>query len=233
MEQILKQARLLKAALDEGELDLINRQALRPLAAEEVFTFRLAACNNQVDRDCERFTDETLEGFAALFVGRPVLRDHDWETKNQTARVYAAGVEPMAEALGGKQLVLRCYMVRTAATADIITAIEAGILRECSVGVAVKEAVCSVCGVNQRTGWCEHRGGDVYDGVTCCFELRGAEDAYEVSLVAVPAQPAAGTIKSKRYGGPEGPEQNPTGGVPDEDTAWQDEALLELEKNRF
>ena len=94
MEQILKQARLLKAALDEGELDLINRQALRPLAAEEVFTFRLAACNNQVDRDCERFTDETLEGFAALFVGRPVLRDHDWETKNQTARVYAAGVEP-------------------------------------------------------------------------------------------------------------------------------------------
>ena len=73
----------------------------------------------------------------------------------------------------------------------------------------------------------------MYDGVTCCFELRGAEDAYEVSLVAVPAQPAAGAIKSKRYGGPEGPEQNPTGGAPDEDTAWQDEALLELEKNRF
>lgn len=233
MEQILKQARLLKSALDEGELDLINRQALRPLAAEEVFTFRLAACNNQVDRDCERFTDETLEGFAALFVGRPVLRDHDWETKNQTARVYAAGVEPMDGASGGKQLVLRCYMVRTAATADTITAIEAGILRECSVGVAVKEAVCSVCGVNQRTGWCEHRGGMEYDGATCFFELRGAEDAYEVSLVAVPAQPEAGIVKSKRYGGPEGPETGNPGGAPDEDTAWQDEALLELEKNRF
>ena len=233
MEQILKQARLLKAALDEGELDLINRQALRPLAAGEVFAFRLAACNNQVDRDCERFTDETLEGFAALFVGRPVLRDHNWETKNQTARVYAAGVEPMDGASGGKQLVLRCYMVRTAATADIITAIEAGILRECSVGVAVKEAVCSVCGVNQRTGWCEHRGGVEYDGATCFFELRGAEDAYEVSLVAVPAQPEAGIVKSKRYGGPEGPENGNPGGAPDKDTAWQDEALLELEKNRF
>ena len=224
-----------------------------------------------MDRDCERFTDETLEGFAALFVGRPVLRDHNWETKNQTARVYAAGVEPMDGASGGKQLVLRCYMVRTAATADIITAIEAGILRECSVGVAVKEAVCSVCGVNQRTGWCEHRGGVEYDGATCFFELRGAEDAYEVSLVAVPAQPEAGIVKSKRYGGPESPEQDPTGGAPggmgDLDTAqrqrvclgedeqgseprgsqktaasvsglcededWQDEALLELEKNRF
>ena len=162
-----------------------------------------------------------------------MLRDHDWETKNQTARVYAAGVEPMAEAPGGKQLVLRCYMVRTAATADTITAIEAGILRECSVGVAVKEAVCSVCGVNQRTGWCEHRGGMKYDGAACFFELRGAEDAYEVSLVAVPAQPEAGIVKSKRYGGPEGPETGNPGGAPDRDTAWQDEALLELEKNRF
>ena len=34
-------------------------------------------------------------------------------------------------------------------------------------------------------------------------------------MVAVPAQPAAGVIKSKRYGGPEGPEQDPTGGTPE------------------
>ena len=40
MEQIRKQARMLKAALDESELALINAQALRPLKAEEVFVFR-------------------------------------------------------------------------------------------------------------------------------------------------------------------------------------------------
>ena len=40
MEEILKEARLVKAELDEGELALINRQTLRPLAADEVFTFR-------------------------------------------------------------------------------------------------------------------------------------------------------------------------------------------------
>ena len=78
MDQIMKQARLMKAALDEGELALINAQALRPLTAEEVFCFRLAACNNRVDRDIERFTEATLEGFASLFVGRPVLLDHKW-----------------------------------------------------------------------------------------------------------------------------------------------------------
>ena len=66
----------------------------------------------------------------------------------------------------------------------------------------------------------------------CYIELTCAQDAYEVSLVAVPAQPAAGVVK--RYGGPDGPECDPAGGAPGEDnTALQDEALLELEKNRF
>ena len=106
MDQILKQARLLKAVLNESELSLINAQALRPLTADEVFTFRLAACNNQVDRDIERFTEKTLEGLAVLFVGRPVLMDHKWSAGSQTARVYAADVEPMAGVDGGMQLVL-------------------------------------------------------------------------------------------------------------------------------
>ena len=232
MDPIKKGTRLLKAELDENELALINAQALRPLAAEEIFTFKLAACNNQVDRDFERFTDQTLEEFAALFVGRPILRDHDWETKNQTARVYAAGVEDMPGVPDGKQLVLRCYMLR-AGQEDTVAAIEAGILRECSVGVAVREAVCSICGVNQRTGWCEHSGGREYDGIRCHFELSGAEDVYETSMVAVPSQPAAGVIKSKRYGGPEEPAAGQEGRKPEEADSWQDEALLEQEKNRF
>ena len=65
----------------------------------------------------------------------------------------------------------------------------------------------------------------------CHIELDGARDAYEVSLVPVPAQPAAGVVK--RYGGPEGPGKDLTGELPDDHAAWQDEALLELEKLRF
>lgn len=231
MDQILKQARLMKAVLDEGELSLINAQSLRPLAENEVFTFRLAACNNQVDRDIERFTDATLAELAELFVGRPVLMDHKWSAGSQTARVYAASVEDMRGVDGGQQLVLRCYMPRLQGNADTITAIDTGLLRECSVGVAVESAFCSICGANRRTTWCEHIPGKEYDGQMCHIDLDGAQDAYEVSLVAVPAQPAAGVVK--RYGGPEGPEQEPSGRTPDLDTAWQDEALLELEKNRF
>ena len=233
MDQILKSARLEKAELDEGELALINAQTLRPLSAEEVFTFRLAACDNQIDRDFERFTEATLEELAEQFVGRPVLRDHKWSADAQTARVYAGSVES-GEGEGVRRLVLRCYMVRSDQAAPTIAAIEGGILRECSVGLAVRRVVCSICGANQRETLCQHFPGREYDGQMCHMDLDGVEDTYEVSMVAVPAQREAGTIKSKRYGGQDPPpNSDPPGEAPGNREAWRDEALLELEKSRF
>lgn len=93
MNEILKAAHVEKQAVSEEELALINAQTLRAVTADEVFTFRLAACDDQVDRDYERFTLAALEGLAPLFVGRPVLMDHKWSAGTQTARIYAAGVE--------------------------------------------------------------------------------------------------------------------------------------------
>lgn len=216
MEKILKAAQVRRQALDAAELALINRQSLRELAAEEVFTFRLAACDNQVDRDFERFTDRALEGLAPLFVGRSVLMDHRWSAGSQTARVYGAAVEAEGPV---RRLVLRCYMPRTEQTAGTITAIETGILRECSVGCLMRQAVCSVCGTNKAEKCCVHLPGKRYDGKLCVMDLDDPGDAYEVSLCAVPVQPGAGIIKSKRYGGLESPVDaphpcaGPTGGA--------------------
>lgn len=212
----MKTALVQKGFLDEGELDLINRQAMKPLEAEQVFTFRLAACDDQPDRDWERFTPETLAQLALLFVGRPVLRDHDWSAGAQTARVYAAQVEQLPDR---QALVLRCYMPRVPETAGVIAAMEAGILRECSVGVAVNRVVCSICGANQVETLCSHIPGRQYKGQTCLMELEGGADAYEVSLVAVPAQRQAGVVKSKRYGGKAG--------------RWPERARLLLERQRY
>lgn len=51
--------------------------------------------------------------------------------------------------------------------------------------------------------YCAHWNGREYDTPegkkTCYFTLDGAKEAYELSLVAVPAQPRAGT--TKHYGG--------------------------------
>lgn len=224
MEAICKAAVVQKAAeLSDGELALINAQALRPMAADEVFAFRLAACGNQIDRDFERFTDEALEAMAKLYVGKPVLRDHRWNNGSQTARVYAAGVENFEDC---KRLILRCYMPRTEGTAETVAAIESGVIRECSVGVRVGKSVCSVCGAVQQDAMCTHWPGMMYDGKLCHFDLDDVRDAYEVSLVAVPAQPEAGVVKSKRYGGQEPPQD-------DGKALRRARARLELEKIRY
>ena len=217
MDQILKSARIEKSlAPTEMDLLLINKQTLRTFTAEEVFTFKLAACGEEVDRDNERFTAGALKQMAERFVGRPVLRDHQWSASAQTARVYAAKVEGGE---GARTLVLRCYMPRTEATKDIINAIESGILRECSVGLAVGKVLCSICGANQRETICQHVGGREYGGKRCWFDLDEVTDAYEISFVAVPAQPGAGVSKSKRYSGGESPAPSPA-------EAGEDERLL-------
>lgn len=228
MNEILKTAHIEKQAVTEGELALINKQTLRPLKAEEVFTFRLAACDNQIDRDNERFTDAALAGLAPLFVGRPVLMDHRWNAGSQTARVYNSEVVATGEI---KRLVLMSYMPRNVQTEPTISAIESGILRECSVGCRVEHAICSICGADQTKTCCQHWPGRVYDGVTCHMDLDGAKDAYEVSLVAVPAQPEAGVIKSKRYGNPGDPQEG--AGSPDEEALRLAKARMELETKRY
>ena len=125
-----------------------------------------------------------------------------------------------------KQLVLRCYMPRSDSTAGTIAAIEAGILRECSVGCAMSSAICSICGADQSKVYCEHHAGQTYDGQLCVMALDNPMDVYEVSFVAVPAQPEAGVIKSKRYGGPAEPASDP-------EAQRMAEAMQELETRRY
>lgn len=65
------------------------------------------------------------------------------------------------------------------------------------MGCSVERCVCSICGEDINT--CAHKKGEVYGGKVCCAELVNAQDAYEWSFVAVPAQPRAGVLK--RCGG--------------------------------
>ena len=186
---------------EEEELQRIHRFTRKQVAAEDVYRFSLTLCDNEIDRDHECFSAETLQQLAPLFEGKTGIFDHDPKSKHQSARIFSTWVETdpgRTTAYGAPytRLRARAYMIRTEENKALIAEIEGGIKKEVSVGCAVDRVLCSVCGSDRRTVGCAHRPGSVYNGAECYDILTGATDAYEWSFVAVPAQREAGVTKS-------------------------------------
>ena len=84
------------------ELELINTWSKRPLTAQEVYVFSVRLCDNEVDRDFERFPAQTLEALAPLFLGKSGIFDHNWSARGQAARIFSTQVVHP----GGRSLLL-------------------------------------------------------------------------------------------------------------------------------
>ena len=190
----------------EEELARINALSPAPLTAEEVYVFALHLCDNEVDRDYERFDIPALKRLGELFVGRTGLFDHSWSARDQSARIFRTEVrtdESLTTSAGEPYTWLKgyAYMVRTEANRDLIREIQGGIKKEVSIACRVRETVCSICGESLYDAEkCTHRKGHWYQNRQCCGILRDPLDAYEWSFVAVPAQPQAGVVKGFRPG---------------------------------
>lgn len=182
---------------DAQDLAEINRLAKTPLAPEQVYTFAVRLCDNEVDRDLERFDPDALEELGQLFLGKSGVFDHQWSAQGQTARIYRTEVirEPSVTTEAGDEyrwLKGWAYLLRTEKNAELIAEIEGGIKKEVSVGCSMAKSVCSICGAADG---CVHEKGQRYGGKLCFRELREPLDAYEWSFVAVPAQRSAGVLK--------------------------------------
>ena len=183
------------------ELAYINQFARTALTEEQVYVFSVRLCDNEVDRDFERFDTAALERLGELFLGKSGIFDHQWSARGQTARIYRTEVVREAARVttaGDGYCWLKgwAYLLRTEKNADLIAEIEGGIKKEVSVGCSVAKRVCSVCGAEE--GCCQHVRGQMYGDRLCFTELRETVDAYEWSFVAVPAQREAGVVK--RFG---------------------------------
>ena len=192
---------IVKTPLTGEDLAAINALARAELTEEQIYTFSVRLCDNEVDRDYERFPRKSLEALARLFEGKSGIFDHQWSAQGQTARLYRTEVveEPgQTTGAGDPACWLKgyAYMVRTEANRDLIAEIEGGIKKEISVGCAVNRSTCSICG--SAAGSCGHRRGQIYDGQLCFFNLEEPADAYEWSFVAVPAQRKAGVVKTMK-----------------------------------
>ncbi len=190
---------------NESELQQINKLARRSLSADEVFVFSVVLCDNEIDRDFERFSNQALETMAKLYVGKTGIFDHSMKGRDQVARIFSCQVEkPDGQTTTyGEPYVrvrARAYMPRTEKNKELITEIDAGIKKEVSVGCRVAHTLCSVCGADRKQEPCEHQKGRSYHrkgkDLICHHILDGAADAYEWSFVAVPAQRGAGVVKA-------------------------------------
>ena len=172
------------------QLEAINAQARAKLKEDQVYVFSLRLCDDQIDRDHERFDTAALPALAKLFIGKCGIVDHKWSAENQVARIFETQVVREDRV---SYIKAWAYIRRGGANDEIIADIEAGIKKEVSVGCAMGRSVCSICGGDYGT--CGHQKGEHYDGQICCAILKEPMDAYEFSFVAVPAQKDAGVLK--------------------------------------
>ena len=173
-----------------AQMEIINGQTKGNLQPEQLYVFSLRLCDDQIDRDMERFDTAALPALAKLFIGKTGIMDHCWSSDNQVARIFQTQVVREGDV---SYIKAWAYIRRGSSTDEIIADIEAGIKKEVSVGCAMGRSICAICGSDYGT--CGHEKGQHYDGQLCCAILKEPMDAYEFSFVAVPAQREAGVIK--------------------------------------
>lgn len=188
---IKKESQVSASALaTTAQMEAINAQARTQLTAEQVYVFSVRLCDDQIDRDGERFDTAALPVLAKLFIGKTGIVDHKWSSDSQVARIFATEV---VQEQGVSYIKAWAYIRRGGSADEVIADIEAGIKKEVSVGCSMGRSVCSICGTDY--GECGHHKGEFYDGQLCCAILKEPMDAYEFSFVAVPAQRDAGVLK--------------------------------------
>lgn len=208
---ICKVASVQPLEVTEEDLKKINEYTLNPVTAEEVFIFKATmADNEQDDRNFMPFDLKALKALKKLYPGKTMLKDHSRRADNQIARIYDTELVQDASKqteLGEvhTELVAKIYMIKTDSNKDLIAEIKGGIKKEVSTSCTPEKMVCNICGTDNMKEYCRHWPGVEYtvdDGTAhgtkkrCKMLLSGAKEAYELSFVAVPAQPRAGTHKS-------------------------------------
>jgi hypothetical protein len=181
----------------DEDIALINTYSLKQLNKDEIFCFSVILCDNDIDRDFERFNKESLRTLESLFVGKTGILNHSMKSEDQSCRTYKTQfmVDSDKKTVDGQPymyLKAWCYTVKSEKNQSLIKDIESGIKKEVSISCAADSRICSVCGESH----CNHIAGRKYNGEICHKTITDITDAYEWSFVAVPAQRNAGVTKA-------------------------------------
>ena len=79
-------------ASDE-DLKKINQYTRRDFDADSLYVFTVTLCDNDIDRDYEKFSLSALEKLKKLFVGKTGISDHSMKASDQKARIFDTWIE--------------------------------------------------------------------------------------------------------------------------------------------
>lgn len=188
--------------LTDEQLAKINRFARKPLTSEEVFHIPVLLAHNGIDRDNERFHEDTLKDFARTLVGKGFFvagHPGGWSGSGAPGegKYFDAAVEEMTPErfreitnediklpdgeTAVHALMTHAYMLKLAANEDARKNIDGGIYSFASIGFQAP-----YFSITDDLG--NHKYG----------EYRPKGEALEGSLVWLGAQPGAGVTKSAR-----------------------------------
>ena len=152
---------------DEEALSLISRFARKTPDAKDIYTFSVILCDNEIDRDNERFSVESLETLKNMFVGVTGIFDHSMKSSDQTARIYKTEIvrdESKITLAGEVYTCLKawCYMLRTEKNSQLISEIDGGIKRKSASAAVYQEKSAPYAAkisevVNVLTLWVKNR----------------------------------------------------------------------------
>jgi hypothetical protein len=210
---ISKVANVSPLEITDSDLKKINKYTLAPVGADDVFIFKATiADNEQDDRNYMPFNLKSLQDLKKLYPGKTMLKDHSRRADNQIARIYDTELVQNANKqteLGElhTELIAKIYMIKTESNKDLIAEILGGIKKEVSTSTRPEKMICNICGVDNMKDYCRHYPGYEYDvnvdgknaKKRCKMLLDGAKEAFELSFVAVPAQPRAGAHKCEGF----------------------------------
>lgn len=229
---VCKTASVKPLEVTEDDLKKINKYTLTPKTADEVFVFKTIMCDNeQDDRNDMPFNLKALQDLNELYPGKTMLKDHSRRADNQIARIFDTELTQKANKtteLGEihTELHSKIYMIRTESNKDLIAEIEGGIKKEVSTSCMPKKMICNICGTDNMKHYCRHYPGVEYEITDekgqsskkrCKILLHGAKEAYELSFVAVPAQPRASTHKSIGFTKPVAETETPENTIPEKE----------------
>ncbi len=179
-------------SLTDDRLAAIRRLALEDLRPEDLYVRWAVVCNDQLDRDHERFSPDVLQGFARTLPGKALLVGHQHQSAPE-GRFFEAWLEQAGDATN---LLAGFYIVKTQQNEHLRRQIDGGVYKYVSVGFTCEDLLCDLCGKSIRGPECPHIPGRSYDGKTCTATWHGSAEAAEGSIVYLGSQRGAEIVKA-------------------------------------